>query len=138
MSRLFIFAGLPATGKTTLARQLARHLNAVHLRIDTIEQALRDLCNVEVEGEEARCKQVAWQAAESREMWEQFQPKRMTTEPVNFDESGIQCYLDQQRFDTVEVAIPSGGLVGWHPAWISVTVARGTYEVLGMHESCWP
>lgn len=88
--------------------------------------------------EEARCKQVAWQAAESREMWEQFRSKHMTTEPVKLDESGIQLYLDQQRFDTVEVAIPSGGLVGWHPAWISVTVARGTYEVLGMRESFWP
>lgn len=51
MSRLFIFAGLPGSGKTTLARQLARRLNAVHLRIDTIEQGLRDLCNVTVEGE---------------------------------------------------------------------------------------
>ena len=48
---LFIFAGLPATGKTTLAQQLAADLKAVHLRIDTIEQALRDLCGVQVEGE---------------------------------------------------------------------------------------
>ena len=33
-------AGLPATGKTTVARLLARELGAVHLRIDTIEQAV--------------------------------------------------------------------------------------------------
>ena len=39
---LYIFAGLPGTGKTTLARHLSRTLNAVHLRIDTIEQAIRD------------------------------------------------------------------------------------------------
>lgn len=38
---LIIFAGLPATGKTTLARALARRLGATYLRIDTIEQALR-------------------------------------------------------------------------------------------------
>jgi predicted kinase len=38
---LMIFAGLPGTGKTTIARKLARLVGAVHLRIDTIEEALR-------------------------------------------------------------------------------------------------
>lgn len=38
---LIVFAGLPGTGKTTLSRELARELGAVHLRIDTIECALR-------------------------------------------------------------------------------------------------
>jgi predicted kinase len=38
---LIILAGLPAAGKTTLARAAAQVLRAVHLRIDTIEQALR-------------------------------------------------------------------------------------------------
>jgi predicted kinase len=51
MANLFIFAGLPGAGKSTLSRRLAAHLGAVHLRIDTIEQALRDLCHFEVEGE---------------------------------------------------------------------------------------
>jgi len=48
---LFIFSGLPASGKTALAQRLATDLKAVHLRIDTIEQALRDLCDFQVEGE---------------------------------------------------------------------------------------
>ena len=48
---LYILAGLPGSGKTTLSQRLAVDLNAIHLRIDTIEQALRDLCNVQVEGE---------------------------------------------------------------------------------------
>jgi len=39
---LIIFGGLPGTGKTTIARSLARALKAVHLRVDTIEQALRN------------------------------------------------------------------------------------------------
>lgn len=37
---LVIICGLPATGKTTLARALARQTGAVHLRVDTIEQAI--------------------------------------------------------------------------------------------------
>jgi predicted kinase len=39
---LIVIGGLPGTGKTALARGLARALDAVHLRIDTIEQALRN------------------------------------------------------------------------------------------------
>lgn len=39
---LIVFSGLPGTGKTTLAYELARRLNAVYLRIDVIEQAIRD------------------------------------------------------------------------------------------------
>jgi predicted kinase len=39
---LYIFGGLPGTGKSTLARGLARERRAVHVRIDTIEQALRE------------------------------------------------------------------------------------------------
>ncbi len=39
---LIVLAGLPATGKTSIARELARRLGAVYLRIDSIEQALRD------------------------------------------------------------------------------------------------
>jgi predicted kinase len=40
---LIVIGGLPRTGKTSLARGLARALDAVHLRIDTIEQALRSV-----------------------------------------------------------------------------------------------
>lgn len=39
---LIVFSGLPGTGKTTIARSLAIRLNATYLRIDTIEQAIRD------------------------------------------------------------------------------------------------
>ena len=39
---LIIFSGLSATGKTTLASELARQMGAVYLRIDSIEQAIRD------------------------------------------------------------------------------------------------
>ena len=39
---LIIFSGLPGTGKTAIARELARQLGAIHLRIDSIVQAMRN------------------------------------------------------------------------------------------------
>lgn len=39
---LIVFAGLPGTGKTTVARDLARQVSTTYLRIDSIEQTLRE------------------------------------------------------------------------------------------------
>lgn len=38
---LYIFGGLPGTGKSTLAAALAQELKAVYLRVDVVEQAMR-------------------------------------------------------------------------------------------------
>jgi len=40
---LIALGGLPAVGKSALAKALARRIGGVHLRIDTIEQALRNV-----------------------------------------------------------------------------------------------
>ncbi|MCP4176967.1 MAG: AAA family ATPase [bacterium] len=48
---LYIFSGLPASGKSTLAKKLTSHINAAYLRIDTLEQGIRDLCDYKVTGE---------------------------------------------------------------------------------------
>ena len=48
---LIVLSGLPGVGKTTVARELARALAAVYLRIDSIEEALRQAgLAVEAEG----------------------------------------------------------------------------------------
>lgn len=48
---LYVFSGLPGTGKTTLAMLLAKRVAAAYLRIDTVEKALLDLCSFNAEGE---------------------------------------------------------------------------------------
>ena len=40
MTRLIVFAGLPGTGKSTIARDVARQTGAVWLRVDSMDQAI--------------------------------------------------------------------------------------------------
>lgn len=48
---LFIFSGLPATGKSTLSKSISQKHKAIYIRIDTIEQGMKDFYNVNVQGE---------------------------------------------------------------------------------------
>jgi predicted kinase len=50
-SILYIFSGLPGTGKSILAKNAVKLLKAFYIRIDTIEQGIIDLCNFNVQGE---------------------------------------------------------------------------------------
>jgi predicted kinase len=44
---LIAFSGLPGSGKTSIARELAQRLRATYLRVDTVEQALRSCGTLE-------------------------------------------------------------------------------------------
>jgi len=48
---LYIFSGLPGSGKTTLAKEAAKRLRAAYFRLDTLEHGLREVCGLEVQGE---------------------------------------------------------------------------------------
>ena len=55
---LLIFGGLPASGKSTISKRVAHELKAAYIRVDTIEQTLRDsgLENLYSEGYEVAYK----------------------------------------------------------------------------------
>jgi len=50
-NRLYVFSGLPGVGKSTIAKMLVKDIGATYLRLDTIEQAIRDICKINVQGE---------------------------------------------------------------------------------------
>lgn len=59
----FIFGGLPAVGKTTIAKKLAQQLKAAYIRIDTIEQTLLDIGAVRKENMEGKGYNIAYSIA---------------------------------------------------------------------------
>jgi predicted kinase len=131
-SMLFIFGGLPATGKTELSKFLAASLNAAYIRIDTIEQELKNkgLKDIYDEGY-----QIAFSLAvdnlkngipvvadstnpvkESREAWVNVAKQAQTS----FTEIEVICSDKQEhkkRVETRNTDIPNLLL----PDWESVT-----------------
>jgi hypothetical protein len=88
--------------------------------------------------ETARMKQVAWDAANSQATVDRFAFERSTDAPMKLQKEGIHVYLDEDRRDNAEVAIPDASVVDFHAHYIGVTVARGSFEILAMRESFWP
>jgi predicted kinase len=64
---LIVFGGLPGVGKTTIARELAHRIDAVYLRIDSIEQAVLDAQNYRLPLDDAGYR-VAYAVAEDN-LW---------------------------------------------------------------------
>ena len=126
---LYIFAGLPATGKSTLAQRLACRLGACYLRIDTVEQGLRDLCHVRVEGEGYRlayriardnlligsdvvadsCNPIAPTRAE----WDEV-ARACHARPVNIQIVCSDCAEHRRRVETRLAEIAGLQLPGWN------------------------
>ncbi len=48
---LYIFSGLPGTGKTTIAKEVVKKVKAAYFRLDTIEHGIKELCSFNVQGE---------------------------------------------------------------------------------------
>jgi predicted kinase len=127
---LIIFGGLPATGKTTIAKNLAQQLGATYLRIDTIEQALRDSATVSLEINEEGYR-VAYAVAEdnlrlgrtvisdsvnpirlSRDAWIDV-AHRAQARPVEVEVICSDKQLHRQRVETRSVDIRSLKLPTW-------------------------
>jgi len=125
---LYIFAGLPGSGKSTLAKAVSTHLNACYLRIDTIEQALKDLCACEVEGEGYR---LAYRIAAdnlreglgvvadscnpielTRREWEDV-AKRENADYVNIEVRCTDPVAHKERVEKRTTEVPGLKLPGW-------------------------
>lgn len=126
---LYIFGGLPATGKTELSKHLANYLKATYIRIDTIEQKLRDQGVKELYDEGY---QIAFSLAldnlnngntvvadstnpvmESREAW--LNVAKQTK--CSFVEIEVICsdkQVHQQRVESRVTDIPNLILPSWH------------------------
>jgi len=50
-NKLYILSGLPGVGKSSIAKSISTIFKATYIRIDTVEQGLRDLCDFDVQGE---------------------------------------------------------------------------------------
>ena len=130
---LIVFSGLPGTGKTTLARDLASRAGAVYLRVDTIEQAIRN-AGVLAKGVGTSGYKVANELAlsnlgfghtvivdcvnpvvESRQAWSDI-AQRADVPLVNIQVICSDRREHQRRVETREVDIP--GLTP--PTWQSV------------------
>jgi predicted kinase len=48
---LYILSGLPGSGKSTLSMRVAKELGAAYVRIDSIEQGIREVCSINVQAE---------------------------------------------------------------------------------------
>lgn len=129
---LYILGGLPATGKTELSKFLAESFNAAYIRIDTIEQKLKDLGFKNLYDE---AYQIAFSLAldnlkngisvvadstnpvkESRDAWVNV-AKQIQSSFIEIEVTCSDKQEHRQRVETRETDVPNLLL----PSWESVT-----------------
>lgn len=131
-ARLIVFAGLPGSGKTTLARAIADYLQATFLRIDTFEAAITSTL-ASVAGNPVGYVAAEWVAEDqlragrsvvidacnnlvvARNMWHELAAR--TDIPVRFVE--VVCSESTEHRRRVESRIPDWPGQG-HPSWADV------------------
>lgn len=125
---LYIFSGRPGVGKSTLASALSEHFGATYIRVDTLEQGLRDLYQTDIYDEGY---QLAFRVAkdnlklglsvigdscnsvtESRTAWQQVATD-LGTQFINIEVTCTDKTEHQLRVETRESSIPNLILPTW-------------------------
>jgi len=125
---LYIFSGIPGVGKSTLASALSKHIGATYLRIDTIEQGLKDIYQTDLFDEGY---QLAFRVAkdnlklglsvigdscnsvsESRTAWQQVATD-LDMQFVNIEVTCSDKSIHQHRVETRLTSIPNLTLPTW-------------------------
>jgi predicted kinase len=126
---LIVFGGLPATGKTTISRTIATHRSATYLRIDAIEQAIRNsailagdigpagygVANVLAEGNLVLGQEVVVDCvnpvAESRRAWkaiaERAGARLIEVEVICSDPLEHRCRVERRTCDIPGLMLPT-------------------------------
>jgi len=125
---LYIFSGLPGVGKSTLAYALAQRIGATYIRVDVIEQALRDIYQTDIfdEGYQLAFRVAADNlklglsvigdscnsVAESRTEW-QHVATDLDMQFINIEIICSDNSAHQYRVETRQTSIPNLTLPSW-------------------------